>query len=146
MNAQTHNAFPNGRWSSGSFNQPDTKPAAMATAAAPAPTEAKGMDPSKWTRHFALLRSTSPFFPIFRPGHAPIKPWITPLVGEMEGFGPSSFYWLDVKRCSDEQIRAVAAIVGQQCNGMPAAVEEYMRKEGQIPLRTLHILAVMSAE
>lgn len=92
--------------------------------------------------NFAHLNEESQFYPLFEGGRAPIKNILVPAVGIMEGSGVHEFYWLDVAKCSDEQIGRIAYLVALQCGGLPLEVEEHIRKEGTIPLRAMHVRSV----
>lgn len=96
-------------------------------------------------KNFAHLIKTSPFYPIFERGMAPIKNILVPCQGIMEepkGDQVRKFYWLDVGKLTTLQIQKVADLVAAQCDGNRDEIEAYMRKEGQIPLRDIHVASV----
>jgi len=94
--------------------------------------------------NFAHLKEDSPFYPMFEGGKAPIQNILIPQRGMMEGSGEEDFYRLDVRRCSEEQIKGIAAFVAKQCNGTAEEVERSMRREGFIPLRQRHVSSTSS--
>jgi hypothetical protein len=93
-------------------------------------------------KNFAHLKPESPFHVVFENGMAPIRNFLFPCVGEMEGAGVHEFYWLDVEKCTGAQIDQIARLVAINCGGLPIEVEEHMRAEGVLPLRALHVSGV----
>lgn len=95
--------------------------------------------------NFAHLKSESPWYGLFPQGRAPIRNILLPRLGNMiGGGGVQEFFDLDVNRLSPEQFERVAGLVAAQCSGTVAEVREWMRSNGFLPLRAVHVASTSS--
>ena len=90
---------------------------------------------------FVHLKPDSPFCKMFASGIVPVQNFV-PERGVMGDTGVYEFFRVDVAKLSPEQFDLVCQFVATQCHGTPEEVAAYMRQEGFIPLRALHVAGV----
>jgi hypothetical protein len=82
---------------------------------------------------FAHLKDTSPFHGLFPRGKAPIVSFIAQRA-LLNDIGMQPVYFLDVERCSPEQLEGVAKLVASLLGGAVEEVLEQVRTHG-MPIR-----------
>ena len=94
---------------------------------------------------FAHLFEKSPFFPIFEHGAAPILNILISSKAKLEGLGEQEVYWLDVERCTEEQIRKICEVACEvSCGGQPDEFYAAIKAGVKVPLRAIHVQAISS--
>ncbi|MDQ2659718.1 MAG: hypothetical protein M3Y03_04785 [Verrucomicrobiota bacterium] len=86
--------------------------------------------------NFCTLAKSSPFFPIFRDGKAPIKNALAPAVVILEGDPEKEAYLLDWPRCSIVQRTEIAAAIARVFRKTnPTEFKAWMDRGGDLPIR-----------
>jgi hypothetical protein len=93
--------------------------------------------------NFATLEKSSPFYPIFENGNAPIKNWLLPNKASLEGSDETEVYMLDITRCTAEQIEAVAHVISAKFGAAKDEIVEQMKTRG-MPIRASQVATVWS--
>lgn len=94
-------------------------------------------------KHIAVLKPSSPFFPIFEKGEAPIKQAFAPAKVQLEGSDETEAYLLDWSRCTQVQRIALAEAIAKEFgNVTPQAFAKYMNDGGNLPIRVSSTLGV----
>lgn len=87
--------------------------------------------------NFCTLAKSSPFFPIFRDGQAPIKNALAPVEVKLVGDPETSAYLLDWPRCTIVQRTEIAAAIARAFKGTttPDEFKAWMDRGGDLPIR-----------
>lgn len=95
--------------------------------------------------NYAILKTDSPFFPVFEGGRVPIKNIIVPNRAECIGDGVQDVYMVDLNRLPPEQWEKLTRAVHQMCD--PSTPLSQCQQEillRGLPLRAKHVQSVTS--
>ena len=94
--------------------------------------------------NIAILKSDSPFFPLFPGGAVPIVNVLLPGQAECEGDGVQDVYMVDLNKLQPGTLDAVVDMIRKQqspCLASAAVVKSEILKSG-LPLRAKHVSSV----
>jgi hypothetical protein len=93
--------------------------------------------------NFVTLVRDSPFYAIFENGNAPVKNWILPNEARLDGSAETEVYMLDVNRCTDEQLNAIADLIAAKFGASKAEVLDQIKSRG-MPIRASQVQSAWS--